>query len=64
MSDNETVFKVGDVVRLKSGGPKMTVIDINGESHSQISVAWFVDDGDLRSTSGPAASLELVKETP
>jgi uncharacterized protein YodC (DUF2158 family) len=39
MAENNT-FKVGDIVQLKSGGPKMTVKDptaINGNVHCQ----WF-----------------------
>lgn len=37
MSDSE--FKPGDVVRLKSGGPKMTVLSL---AHSQqANCSWF-----------------------
>ena len=32
-------FNIGDVVQLKSGGPKMTVTRINEEQH--ITTAWF-----------------------
>ncbi|MCO5152566.1 MULTISPECIES: YodC family protein [unclassified Shinella] len=32
-------FKVGDIVQLKSGGPKMTVVQIN--SSTIISCSWF-----------------------
>lgn len=36
-----TTFKPGDLVRLRSGGPNMTVL----ETHSRMtSVAWFVGD--------------------
>jgi len=38
-------FKVGDVVVLKSGGPKMTISSINRESGVlRASVEYFVQD--------------------
>ena len=33
-------FKKGDVVRFKSGGPRMTILAING---SEITCQWFDD---------------------
>ena len=33
-------LKVGDVVRVKSGSPRMTVVEVSGQ---RISCAWFVD---------------------
>ena len=38
-------FKSGDVVRLKSGGPKMTVMDIDGHGNhlDVVTCTWFVD---------------------
>ena len=38
-------FKPGDVVQLKSGGPKMTVSNIDSESGSGTTAwcQWFVD---------------------
>jgi uncharacterized protein YodC (DUF2158 family) len=35
---NEAPFEAGDLVRLKSGGPKMTVTAVSGGS---IVVSWF-----------------------
>lgn len=35
-------FQVGDVVYLKSGGPAMTIVDVDSETGFS-SVAWFVD---------------------
>lgn len=32
------VFDIGDVVTLKSGGPKMTVSEING---NEVTCTWF-----------------------
>lgn len=31
-------FKIGDIVQLKSGGPKMTVTDV---FENQVRIAWF-----------------------
>jgi uncharacterized protein YodC (DUF2158 family) len=43
-------FKVGDVVQLKSGGPKMTIDTISnfglGSTHDQAKCVWF--DGTKR----------------
>ncbi len=36
--DNNNEFKIGDVVTLNSGGPKMTITEIIGDD---ISVTWF-----------------------
>jgi uncharacterized protein YodC (DUF2158 family) len=40
-------FKTGDVVMLKSGGPKMTITKIN--SSSEVWCAWF--EGSKKSSS-------------
>jgi uncharacterized protein YodC (DUF2158 family) len=45
----QTVFNVGDVVRLKSGGPKMTVTNITtatvqGEQVVTIHCTWFYEN--------------------
>jgi len=38
-----TQFKIGDVVQLKSGGPRMTITAISGDA---VSVSWFsTNDG-------------------
>jgi uncharacterized protein YodC (DUF2158 family) len=41
-------FNVGDVVQLKSGGPKMTVNSVS-EEHAEMMVhcTWFVDSKEL-----------------
>lgn len=41
-------FKVGDVVKLKSGGPKMTVGAVDGE---HAAVIWFDAQGSLQGLS-------------
>jgi uncharacterized protein YodC (DUF2158 family) len=42
MSEQEQ-FRVGDVVQLKSGGPKMTVTDVGNDMGGTLSawVKWF-----------------------
>ena len=36
------LWKVGDVVHLKSGGPKMTVLKIRNDR--KVNCQWFIDD--------------------
>jgi len=57
-------FKVGDIVRIKSGGPKMTVQKIvrsEGRNNSILfcDCVWFVNDCIGHSTFNPDA---IVKE--
>lgn len=47
-------FKVGSVVRLKSGGPKMTVKEV---SDGRVWCIWFLD-GDLKGDSFLPATVE------
>jgi uncharacterized protein YodC (DUF2158 family) len=57
-----TKFSVGDVVRLKSGGPKMTVIRVDDPCDGiQVDAVWFHENYELRRESIPANVLELVK---
>lgn len=54
-----TDFKIGDIVELKSGGPKMTVSVINDEENT-IGCTWFKDQ-----TSHPTThsfNPELIKK--
>ena len=50
-------MKVGDIVKLKSGGPPMTVIDINPAG---IACSWFVDYKTRKDTF-PPDSLEKTE---
>ena len=52
-------FKVGDVVRLKSGGPNMTVL-ANEEDIDFIICQWF-DGEELKDGNFSPESLELVE---
>jgi uncharacterized protein YodC (DUF2158 family) len=53
-------FKIGDIVELKSGGPKMTVTGAT-TSDKEIGCKWFAG-GKLNYEFFPPDSLEKVKE--
>jgi uncharacterized protein YodC (DUF2158 family) len=53
-----TEFAAGDVVKLKSGGPKMTVTNKDNE---KVWVTWFADAiGDPKHSTFPKASVDKV----
>lgn len=54
-------FNVGDVVRLKSGGPLMTIVEIDDE---EVTCVWFptTDYTQVRRTEFIDAALEKVRE--
>lgn len=56
------MFKVGDVVKLKSGGPAMTVIEAAkpGFSGDTVSVSWFRNDGACDQARLPVLALTAV----
>lgn len=58
-----TELKYGDIVRLKSGSPPMTVV---GSLDRDIRVSWFMKDGDEFCDAGtgvfPRAALELIED--
>lgn len=43
-------FKVGDVVRLKSGGPLMTIRVIDNDGTREIYCDWFDSKDELKGT--------------
>jgi uncharacterized protein YodC (DUF2158 family) len=49
-------FKPGDVVSLKSGGPRMTIATVDGQSTT---CEWFADDQQPASRSFALTSLKL-----
>ena len=54
-------FKLGEVVRLASGGPDMTVMDIPTNTFKHVTCQWF-DGNDLKSGVFPSESLRYVLE--
>ncbi len=54
-------FKIGDTVRLKSGSPLMTVVDVRPDDTSEpnVACAWFSDDEAPRKGEFPEAALEM-----
>ncbi len=54
-------FKIGDTVRLKSGSPLMTVINVRPDETSEpnVACAWFSDDEAPRKGEFPQAALEM-----
>lgn len=56
-------MKIGDVVRLKSGGPKMTVGKVaDGEDAGRVVVCCWFEGSIFRSQNFPFAGLEAVGE--
>lgn len=53
-------LKEGDVVRLKSGGPKMTISTMD-EVNKRVYCKWFVN-GELKSEKFSPFSLGVVSE--
>ena len=54
-------YKTGDVVRLKSGSPKMTVKGADGDAWA---VQWIDRNGKLQGDSFHADMLEVFKPKP
>lgn len=60
---NQAAFEIGDIVKLKSGGPDMTVRDINGNEQSGVyfQCQWFagkkLENGSFRGESLVAAEV-------
>lgn len=56
-----TSFKLGDIVQLKSGGPKMTVTQLNVYTSGNTQTKWFAGS---KAEMGvfPAETLTLVND--
>lgn len=52
-------FKVGDTVRLRSGGPVLTVVEIG--KNGWLACTWFDSDKKANHHSYPPESLEMFK---
>lgn len=57
----EADFKVGDVVRLKSGGHKMTVGGLDPHQRPAVICIWSTRKDNVNEKWLPIAGLELVK---
>jgi len=59
---NEDNMKIGDTVRRKAGGPKMTIIDVEEEDSGELTVycVWIDEKNDERRGQYPARTLELL----
>ena len=55
-------FEQGNVVKLKSGGKKMTVKHVNPDAPhgGHIKCEWMLDDGTLRASTFQPAQIEHV----
>lgn len=53
---NISPFSPGDVVRLKSGGPKMTVLKL--EDETALACKWFDRNGKVHTDSFPPVMVE------
>jgi len=55
-------FQSGDIVRLKSGGPKMTILGADGAD--ALTCKWFDRNGKLHENSFKTAMIEIFKPRP
>jgi uncharacterized protein YodC (DUF2158 family) len=53
----ESEFKVGDIVVLKSGGPKMTVSEVNDIPVAFIRTTWFAGSKNEKGNFPPEALM-------
>lgn len=59
MSVSQRALEVGDVVKIKSGGPAMTVLQV--ASPQTVKVVWFDNQQSLRTAEVTINSLILTK---
>lgn len=55
-------MRIGDVVKLKSGGPLMTVTQI-GLTHGRVECTWFVEGVEIRSAFIHSDAVILISDT-
>jgi uncharacterized protein YodC (DUF2158 family) len=60
MQSSATALRSGDLVRLRSGGPLMTIKNVEGD---QVNCIW-TEEGEIRSGSFPVALLATPLTTP
>ena len=57
-------FEQGSVVRLKSGSPMMTIVDMNPNGSTGKAVCqWFSKDNEIQVHTFPLSALELDENT-
>lgn len=52
-------MNVGDAVKLKGGGPSMTVLSMEG---NQVECLWFTNDYQLQTAIFPIETIDPVKK--
>jgi len=59
---NEVNMQIGDTVRRRAGGPKMTVVDVEEEDSGELTVycVWFDEKNNEKRAQYPARTLELL----
>jgi uncharacterized protein YodC (DUF2158 family) len=61
-SEDIEMFEKGDVVVLKSGGPRMTICAVPNEHRSMYYCEWFDENGVHSKAKFPAEALKLVQK--
>jgi uncharacterized protein YodC (DUF2158 family) len=56
----EAKFKIGDIIQLKSGGPKMTITEVDGK---HVRTVWF-GGSKLENGRFPLEAIAPFKEEP
>ena len=54
-------MEIGDIVRLKSGGPKMTVTELD---EREVTCTWFDRNGRNKTNKFPVATVEAFVAQP
>lgn len=60
MNEQEKTFSAGDRVTLKSGSPRMTVLDV-GRDTGQVWCRWMNETGSIMEAAFPAPTLGRVR---
>ena len=58
---NTIQYKIGDTVILKSGGPIMTIVDIDINTN-QVECCWFNEQNDRQIEEFPIDTIKLIDE--
>ena len=63
-SESSQKLKIGNVVKLKSGGPKMTVDVVTDNANAKLCCVWFPEEhfDKVESYSFSPGSLQLIVE--